>query len=143
MTTKRKIICPKCGAENLAWRSRCVQCGEELHKDEGKIPKFSSDGAIWLPYLLGLLGTGILFSVLSFGVSLGEHSYVFILMAAPLLGLSIGWKWPLAGGILLGIASLSVMIWMTIEGAWLVLTIGIFLLLLASGIFLILTNRDR
>jgi hypothetical protein len=103
---------------------------------------------IWLPYLLGLLGTGILYSSLSFFVNFGGHSYVFLLLAAPLLGLIIGWKWPLAGGILLGIASLSVMIWMTIEGAWqdalgLILTLGMFLLLLTSGILFILVNRDR
>ncbi|MFH1381416.1 MAG: hypothetical protein ABIH70_00795 [Chloroflexota bacterium] len=145
---ERKTTCPGCGAENLAWRFRCEQCGEELHKD-WVIPKLrSNNGTLLLPYLSGLLGTGVLAFVLLLAAGLGAQAYLLGLLAAPLLGLGLGWKWPLAGGVLLIIGSISALILMVTADAWrnvlgLIVLAMTFLPLLASGILFVMAGRYR
>jgi predicted RNA-binding Zn-ribbon protein involved in translation (DUF1610 family) len=105
---ERKIVCPKCGTENLSWQSRCQSCGAELHPDERAIPKFEARGAgFWVTFLLGLVGTGffggLTYAAMAFPEQ-GEPIFL-LLVAVPVVGLSLCWKWQLAGGILLVIGS--------------------------------------
>jgi hypothetical protein len=144
---ERKAICPKCGAENLSWRSLCQQCGEELHKNEGKLPNVRRPRAVfWFPFLSGLIGTGLFGGLIALATLFApQDRYLLSLIAIPLIGLGLGWKWPLAGGVLLILASLAVIIFMITAGATDVLGIGVTLLifipLLTSGILYIMARK--
>lgn len=68
ITSDRKITCPKCGAENLSWRSRCGKCGEDLHKNERPIPNFEGEEVDWTDWpdwvaglILGSAGLAVIF----------------------------------------------------------------------------------
>ena len=106
---ERKTKCPKCGAENLSWRSRCQQCGEELHKGESSIPKFEKRGCgFWVPLLLALIG------IVFFGLSIFAEGnfYLLGLLALPIIGLVLAWKKHLFGGIILILSSLISLIYL-------------------------------
>jgi hypothetical protein len=138
--------CPKCGAENLSWRYRCLECGEILHPEYDKMPSFeNSKPAILLPFLLGLLGTVV---VALFVIFAHVSLYLYCLLAVPVAGLVICWKWPRVGGVLLVLTGLTPIV-MGLIGvilspnfdtlfAIVLLILGVIALpILASGIFLI------
>jgi hypothetical protein len=111
--------CPKCGAENLSWRYRCLECGEILHPEYDKLPSFkSSNPVIFLPFILGLLGTVVLASIVTLGYGLMSRSipiFFYGLLAVAVAGLVILWKWPRVGGVLLILTGLFTIAWMIIE----------------------------
>jgi hypothetical protein len=137
--------CPKCGAENLSWRYRCLECGETLHPEYDKLPSFKSSNPFrLLPFILGLLGT----VVLAFFVIFEEKSatiFFYGLLAVAVAGLAVCWKWPRVGGVLLILTSLFPIASMLIGGILsseilftLIIRIPATLPLLASGILLII-----
>jgi hypothetical protein len=64
--------CPKCGAENLSWRYRCLECGETLHPEYDKLPSFRSHNLVaFLPSILGLLVIGVLAIIVILAHGLG------------------------------------------------------------------------
>lgn len=145
---ERKLNCPKCGTENFSWRKRCQQCGEELHKDERKTPKFERRGAeFWFPFIMGLIGSTIFGFLLFFSITfVPQQKYLLFLVAFPVVGLSLSWKWPLVGGILLIITSLLILIFMIIAGITssllgIIFTILMFIPILISGIIFIYLRR--
>jgi hypothetical protein len=140
--------CPKCGAENLDWRYRCQQCGEILHPEYDKLPSFeSSNLAIFLPFLLGLLGTVplVFFVIWSSGII---AVLLYCLLAAAVAGLVICWKWPRVGGVLLVSAGLTLVVVGILTGSHesdmllSLIFLGVpALLMLASGILMILLSH--
>ena len=99
--TQRKITCPKCATENLAWRNRCEKCGEDLHKAELKAPVFEGRGiGFWIAFIAGLIGIAFIafFAVTAVSFSGG---YMLGLLVVPVLGLILCWKWTRTAGILL------------------------------------------
>ena len=161
---ERKITCPKCGAENLSWRSRCQQCGEELQKDVNMV-RFHSRSVFYRWALIsGLVGAGmagfVLWFVFAFatGHITDPISWLFILF--PLCTVGIAFRWPVAGGVLLtleGLAltglfilafSLALPFLASIQSnspfQWLLL-VPIFtgLILLASGILFLISRRPQ
>ena len=100
---ERKTKCPKCGAVNLSWRSRCQQCGEELHKGESPTPKFEKRGCwFWVSLFSSLFGVVFfgLFIWFDFNDFQG-NPYLLALLAVPIMGLVLAWKKRLFGGIIL------------------------------------------
>ena len=145
----RTMICPKCGAENLSWRSRCLECGEKMHPEDDKLPSVkSSNPVIFLPFIVSLLGTGALVFIVMFAYYLSSKSIPALfygLLAVPLAGMVICWKWPRVAGVLLIITSMFPITLMLVGGAWEITEILMFpgfttLPLLASGIFLIILS---
>jgi len=145
---RRTLICPKCGADNLGWRSRCLECGEKLHPEDDKLPSFESSNAVtFLPFIIGFLGTGALafLVILNYGLSSGGIPiFVYGLLAVPVAGLVLCWKWPRVGGVLLILASLFPIAGMLVAGIQsrdipsMLIWLGLALPLLASGISLII-----
>lgn len=103
-TSDRKVTCPKCGTENLNWRFRCEKCGEELHKNERRVPKFENKGAgFWVAFILGLAGLVFLIglSLFATGFTGKFPPYLLAVIAVPVLGLVLCWKWLKIAGIIL------------------------------------------
>jgi hypothetical protein len=98
---ERKIACPKCGAENLAWRSNCHACGERLHGDERAIPAFQGRGlGFWVALGLAIVGTAAFGIVAYFTAGFTQgNRYLPYLALGPLPGLALCWKWPRAAAI--------------------------------------------
>jgi len=84
----RKIICPTCGAENVDWVSRCGQCNWLLPRRRERFG---------LTIILGIIGIGFFISL----AAVVPQPQFFGLLAVPIIGLALSWKWKLAGGILL------------------------------------------
>jgi hypothetical protein len=142
---ERKMTCPKCGAENLSGLYRCQHCGERLHKDEGELPTLE-----WrprFPLLSGLIGTGALgFNLLRYVVAFTFSPLLVLLAAAPLVGLGLGRKWPLVGGVLLLLSGFVVLILVVIavsmaDTLGIALTACALIALFASGISLLKASR--
>jgi len=102
MFMERKVACPKCGAENLAWRSNCSACGETLHPDERKIPTFETRGVgFWIALICGMIGTvAFAFFTVEVVSYSWQYSYFIGLLAVPVISLALCWKWPLATGVI-------------------------------------------
>ena len=155
---ERKITCPKCGAENLSWRSRCQQCGEELHKDVNMV-RFHSRSVFYRWALIsGLVGAGMAGLVLWFifafatGHITDPISWFFILF--PLCTVGIAFRWSVAGGILLMLEGLALIgqfgLALTIlasikpdSTSWWLLLVPLVtgLILLASGVLFLISWR--
>lgn len=149
ITSDRKIICPKCGAENISWRSRCDKCGEELHTNEA-LPKFEPRGAgFWIAFIVGVFGLLVLtlLSLLAAGLSGYFPIEIMLMLAFPVLGLILCWKWPKIAGVALIIGGLLPTILILSEGGsgsvvgYLFLLLGIALPLVGSGIIFLMLGR--
>ena len=145
ITSDRKITCPKCGAENLSWHSRCEKCGEELHKDERKIPIFETRGAgFWFAFISGVVGLLFLSGLVFFAAALSGYFPLDIMaiLVIPVLGLVLCWKWPKIAGVILIIGGILPVVSFAIEagfdieaiGGYILLLVGIAVPLIASGI---------
>ncbi len=115
-TTNRTMICPKCGAENFSWRSRCQKCGILLHEeDEVSTVKYHRRDYLRLSALItGLIGAGgVAFSMWFISIFAGGRitrpiDWLFVLgIGLFVLGnVAVAGKWPLIGGVLLIVESL-------------------------------------
>ena len=144
---QRTIKCPRCGTENISWRSRCNKCGENLHKNETGLPKFEKRGAgFWIAFIVGVVGLSFESFVYFFDFYLSGYSHlpvaVIVMLAFPVLGLVLCWKWPgiagiafLIGGILPTILTLVVTL---AEGSS--QDLGGYLLLLGMAVPLIISG---
>ena len=139
------ITCPKCGKENPSWRSRCEQCGEDLHKNEVELPKFKRRGCgFGIAFISGVVGLLILsfLSVLVMGWS-GRFYFsigFLVILAPPVLGLVLCWKWPRIAGVLLIVGGILLPVRMIIAVGFtsdLVYFIPIILPLVISGVMFI------
>ena len=150
---ERETFCPKCGTENLAWRSRCEQCGEDLHKDERKVPKFEGRGAgFWFAFLAGIAGLAFLSGLAFFAVALSGYFPVDIIamLAVPVLGLVLCWKWPRIAGVVLIIGGILPVVLIAIDAGfdsdaavgYVFLLVGIAVPLVCSGIMFLMRGRE-
>jgi hypothetical protein len=149
ITSDRKITCPKCGAENLSWRSNCDRCGEKLHKNE-VLPKFERRGAgFWIAFVSGSIGLAVLVMLVLLAAGLSGYFSIdlILLLAFPILGLALCWKWPRIAAVLLIIGGLIPIIIVLVSGAggdvmgYLLLLIGIALPLASSGVIFFILGR--
>ena len=110
-TDKRTMLCPKCGAENYSWRSRCQTCNTLLHEeDEVSTANYHRrDYLRWSALITGLTGAG---TVTFFVWFLGAFAqgritrlidWLFVLGTGlfALGGVAIAGKWPLIAGVML------------------------------------------
>ena len=158
-TNKRTMLCPKCGAENYSWRSRCQTCNTLLHEeDEVSTANYHRrDYLRWSALITGLTGAG---TVTFFVWFLGAFAqgritrlidWLFVLGTGlfALGSMAIARKWPLIGGVLLiveGLVPIGLFVWAGIQSGH-VLGVLLFSLipglpLLTSGVLYILAWRE-
>ena len=151
--SKRKIICPECGAENVSWRRLCHSCGIPLQEDEDiyAVTFHRWGKKEWVALILGLIGAGILtWMIVAFS---SRDLFFIVLVILPWAGLTIAWKWPSVSSALLIVTVIlffiSVFIpvfpWATNLGqAFTVLFLAPFIVitLLVSGILFIFSWMD-
>lgn len=146
-TNKRTMLCPKCGAENLSWRSRCQTCGTLLHEeDEVTTVKYHRRDYLLLSALIcGLIGAGAVAFFWWFVFAFAEGHITDPIGLLFMLGtglfvlgsVAIASKWPLIGGGLLiveGLAPIGFFVWSCIEYGFNFLGGGITLLNPGTGI---------
>ena len=149
---ERKILCPQCGADNLSWRSRCEKYGEDLHKDERKVPKFEGRGTgFWIAFLAGIAGLVFLSGLVVFAVALSGYFSVGVIaiLAVPVLGLVLCWKWPRIAGIVLIIGGILPGVLIAMDAGfdsdaavgYVFLLVGIAVPLIGSGIMFLMGGR--
>lgn len=150
--TERKITCPKCGLENLSWRSRCENCGENLHTDERKVPKFEGRGTgFWIALLAGIAGLAFLSGLAFLAIAFSGYFpvEVMIMLAFPVLGLVLCWKWPRIAGVVLIIGGILPIVLIVLDAGfdsdaitgYLFLLLGIAIPLVVSGILFMMMGR--
>jgi hypothetical protein len=150
-TAERKVICPKCSAENLSWRSHCDKCGEDLHKNERGLPKFESRGsAFWIAVVSSVIG--LLFLTFLAFIAAAFSGYVpidmILMLVFPFVGLILCWRWPRTAGFLLIIGGvIPTVLILAFSGSgsvlgYLLVLLGITLPLLSSGIIFLMAGRS-
>ena len=147
--SERKVTCPKCGEENLSWRSRCEKCGEDLHKNEVKVPKFEGYGAgFWIAFGASAISI-VFFSVIAF-LAPGFSGYyanstvgMTLMFAFPVLGLALCWKWQKTAGAALIIGGILQTALILTSGKSILsfLFFGIALPLISSGVMFLIIRR--
>jgi len=115
---ERITVCPKCGAENLSWHSRCEACGVKLHDDGRAMPAFQGRGVgFWVALGLGVLATGVFaFAAVLAAGFLYEYRYLPYTALLSLAGILLCWKWPRAAGLELAGAGLLQFVFAFWEG---------------------------
>lgn len=152
ITSDRKITCPKCGAENLNWRSRCEKCGGELHQDERKIPKFETRGVgFWFAFFLGIVGLVCLWGLVLFSFALSGYFplQTVVMLMPPVLGLVLCWKWPRIASIVLIIGGILPLVFLALDvgfdseaiTGYVYFLIGIAMPLIGSGVLFLMRDR--
>ena len=115
--------CPQCGVENYCWQSRCQNCNTILHEMDVIIKQ--PHGVIWwTAFIISLVYAFVFFF---FMVVMGGLGWVMYLLNASIpdflpvlltvlafIFLILAWKWQLAGGILLTIIGLLLVIGLAI-----------------------------
>jgi hypothetical protein len=119
----RTMVCNQCGAENLGWRSRCQSCNALLHEEEINI-KLPHGVIWWTAFIISLVYAFVFFFFMVVMGGLGWVTYLLsasipdffpiLLTVLAFLSLILAWKWQLAGGILLIIFGLLLVIGLAI-----------------------------
>mgnify|MGYP002396336041 CR=1 FL=1 len=124
---KRTMICPKCGAENYSWRSRCQTCNTLLHEEDIKMVKFRRrDPLKSIALISGVIGAGALTFFMWFIAAFASGritrpiDWLFVIGTGlfALGSIAVAWKWPLIGGILLileGVGPMGLIVWSAIQ----------------------------
>ncbi len=160
MNESRTMICPKCGAENYSWRSRCHTCNTLLHEEDKKpVDLRKSDPLRSIAFISGLIGavamTFFMYFIFAFarGQITDSIGWVIVIGAGlfTLGSLAIGWKWPLIGGILLileGLVPMGLVVWSSIQSHSEFSFLAIFFLIpglpsIASGAIFLFLFKER
>lgn len=119
----RTMICPQCRAENLSWRSRCQTCNTLLHEEEVKI-KPPRGVLWWIAFIISLVYALLFFFVmvvmggiwwLEYLLSASIPDFLPVVLTVLAFGsVVVAWKWRLAGGILLVVIGLLLVVGLAI-----------------------------
>jgi hypothetical protein len=142
---ERKIACPKCGAENLAWSSACSACGEKLHGDDRAMPAFQGRGVgFWVGFGIGIAAALVFaFAAVLAAGFLYRYRYLPYTALSSLAGILLCWKWPRAAGVELACAGLFQMAFALLvgEGDSTVFWILVNLPIIAAGLLFFRAGR--
>lgn len=142
---ERKIACPKCGAENMAWQSACSACGERLHTDEPAMPAFQGRGiGFYVGFGVAVAAASVFFLAAIFASAFMSryHGLPYTTFCS-LAGVLLCWKWPRAAGIELagaGLLQMSLALWLG-GGDSTVFWILVNLPIIASGLLFFRAGR--